>query len=123
MYLSIFCWVVPIIRSLISKNYSAAPYISLKKGGGEMEFFKYGGIALAALCGLVLLILAFKSGKPLRILLLNAFLGISVLILINLTTRFTGVHIPINRWTAGFSAGFGIPAVGLFVMLPLIFNA
>lgn len=55
-----------------------------------MEFFKYGGIALAALCGLVLLILAFKSGKPVRILLLNAFLGISVLILINLTTRFTG---------------------------------
>ena len=43
-----------------------------------MEFFKYGGIALAALCGLVLLIFAFKSG---------------------------------------------IPAVGLFVMLPLIFNA
>lgn len=123
MYLSIFCWVVPIIRSSISKNYSAAPYISLKKGGGEMEFFKYGGIALAVLCGLVLLIFAFKSGKPLRILLLNALLGISVLILINLTTRFTGVHIPINRWTAGFSAGFGIPAVGLFVMLPLIFNA
>lgn len=88
-----------------------------------MEFFKYGVIALAALCGLVLLILAFKSGKPLRTLLLNALLGISVLILINLTTRFTGVHIPINRWTAGFSAGFGIPAVGLFVMLPLIFNA
>lgn len=123
MYLSIFCWVVPIIRSSISKNYSAAPYISLKKGGGEMEFFKYGGIALAVLCGLVLLIFAFKSGKPLRILLLNALLGISMLILINLTTRFTGVHIPINRWTAGFSAGFGIPAVGLFVMLPLIFNA
>lgn len=123
MYLSIFCWVVPIIRSLISKNYSGTPYISLKKGGGEMEFFKYGGIALAVLCGLVLLIFAFKSGKPLRILLLNALLGISVLILINLTTRFTGVHIPINRWTAGFSAGFGIPAVGLFVMLPLIFNA
>ena len=123
MYLSIFCWVVPIIRSLISKNYSSAPYISLKKGGGEMEFFKYGGIALAVLCGLVLLIFAFKSGKPLRTLLLNALLGISVLILINLTTRFTGVHIPINRWTAGFSAGFGIPAVGLFVMLPLIFNA
>ena len=123
MYLSIFCWVVPIIRSSISKNYSAAPYISLKKGGGEMEFFKYGGIALAVLFGLVLLIFAFKSGKPLRILLLNALLGISMLILINLTTRFTGVHIPINRWTAGFSAGFGIPAVGLFVMLPLIFNA
>ena len=57
-----------------------------------MEFFKYGGIALAALCGLVLLILAFKSGKPLRILLLNAFLGISVLILIPYNPFYRGAY-------------------------------
>lgn len=29
---------VPIIRSLISKNYSAAPYISLKKGAAKWNF-------------------------------------------------------------------------------------
>ena len=40
-----------------------------------MEFFKYGGIALAVLCGLVLLIFAFKSGKPRCLLSGGAYCG------------------------------------------------
>lgn len=87
-----------------------------------MEFLKYGGIALAALGGLAVLIFAFKTGKPFRALLLNALSGLAVLTLIDITTRFTGVHIPVNQWTAGLSAGFGVPAVCLFLVLPVIFK-
>lgn len=87
-----------------------------------MEFLKYGGIALAAVGGLVILIFAFKTGKPLKALLLNAISGIAALMLINITARFTGVHIPLNQWTAGLSAGFGIPAVCLFLLLPIFFG-
>lgn len=87
-----------------------------------MEFLKYGGIALAAVGGLFVLIFALKTGKPFKALLLNAVSGIAALMLINITTRFTGVHIPINQWTAGFSAGFGIPAVSLFLLLPIFFG-
>ncbi len=94
----------------------------IKKGGGKMDFLRYGGIALAAAGGLAVLIFAFKTGKPFRALLLNAFSGLAVLAIINITTRFTGVHIPLNQWTAGLSAGFGIPAVCLFLLLPVFFG-
>jgi len=85
-----------------------------------MDFLRYGGIALAAAGGLAVLIFAFKTGKPFRAL--NAFSGLAVLAIINITTRFTGVHIPLNQWTAGLSAGFGIPAVCLFLLLPVFFG-
>ena len=76
-----------------------------------MEFLKYGGIALAALGGLAVLIFAFKTGKPLRALLLNALSGLAVLALVDITTRFTGI-----------SAGLGVPAVCLFLVLPVMFK-
>lgn len=87
-----------------------------------MEFLKYGGITLVSAGGLAVLICAFKTGKPLRALLLNALSGLAVLTLIDITTRFTGVHIPVNQWTAGLSAGLGVPAVCLFLVLPVMFK-
>lgn len=87
-----------------------------------MEFLKYGGIALAAIGGLAVLIFAVKTGKPIKALLLNSVSGLAALALIDITTRFTGVHIPVNVWSAGLSAGFGIPAVCLFLLLPIFFE-
>ena len=98
------------------------PRTYYETGGEKMEFFKYGGISLAALGGLAVLIFAFKTGKPLRALLLNALSGLAVLALVDITTRFTGVHIPVNQWTAGISAGLGVPAVCLFLVLPVMFK-
>ena len=86
-----------------------------------MDILKYGGIAVIAIGALVLLIFAAKTRKLFKALLLNAFLGIAVMALIDLTAKFTGAHIPVNWWTVTGSAVFGIPAVCGYLILPLIF--
>ena len=86
-----------------------------------MEILKYGGIAVIAIGALVLLIFAAKTGKPFKSLLLNAFIGIAVMAVIDLTAKFTGVHIPVNWYTVTGSAVFGIPAICSYLILPLIF--
>ncbi len=86
-----------------------------------MEILKYGGIAVIAIGALVLLIFAVKTGKPFKSLILNAFIGITVMAVIDLTAKFTGVHIPVNWYTVTGSAVFGIPAVCGYLILPLIF--
>lgn len=87
-----------------------------------MEILKYGGIAVIAVGAVALLIFAAKTGKLFKTLLLNAFLGIAVMAIIDLTAKFTGVHIPVNQYTVAGSAVFGIPAVCGFLILPIIFK-
>ena len=86
-----------------------------------MEILKYGGIAVLAIGALALLIFAAKTGKLFKTLILNAFMGIAVMAVIDLIAKFTGVHIPVNWWTVTGSAVFGIPAVCGFLILPIIF--
>lgn len=87
-----------------------------------MNILKYGGIAILVIGALAVFICAVKGGKPLKSLLLNAFLGIAVMAVIDLTSKFTGVHIPVNQWTVLGSVGFGVPAVCGFLVLPIIFK-
>ena len=87
-----------------------------------MEILKYVGIAVIAVGAVALLIFAAKTGKPFKTLILNAFLGIAVMAIIDLTAKFTGVHIPVNQYTVAGSAVFGIPAVCGFLILPIIFK-
>ena len=49
-------------------------------------------------------------------------MGIAVMAVIDLTAKFTGVHIPVNQYTVTGSAVFGIPAVCGFLVLPIIFK-
>ncbi len=86
-----------------------------------LKIFLDSAIGLLTLTELSILILALKSRKPLKLLLLNALLGLLALAAADLTTRFTGVHVPINWYTAAGSALFGMPAVAGFLLLPLIF--
>ena len=87
-----------------------------------MEILKYGGIAVIAVGAVALLIFAAKTKRFFKTLLLNAFLGLAVMAIIDLTAKFTGVHIPVNQYTVVGSAVFGIPAVCLFLILPIIFK-
>ncbi len=77
-------------------------------------------IVFLILCSMVLLIFHIKSRRPIRSIFLNALLGIAAIALINITQKFTGVHIPLNWWTVGGSAVFGIPAVCGIVILQMI---
>lgn len=86
-----------------------------------MEILKYGGIVVLIVGALSLLIFAVRTKKFFKTLLLNAFLGLAVMAVIDLTAKFTGAHIPVNWWTVGGAAVFGIPAVSGYLILPLIF--
>ncbi len=85
-----------------------------------MEIYLYSAGALAAVAELLVLFFCFKSGKPIKNLLIAALCGIAALIAVNLTARFTGVHIPVNPFSVGSSALFGIPAVCGMVIMGMI---
>lgn len=86
-----------------------------------MEILKYVGIALLSITAITILIFAIKSKKPLKTLFLNAILGIAALVIINMTSKFTGVHIFVNQWTVCGSVIYGLPAVFAFIIFQLIF--
>lgn len=86
-----------------------------------MQYLKYAVMILLGISAFVILALAFSGKKPLRTLLLNAFLGICAAAVICLTEKYTGVRIPVNKFTVTGSAAFGLPAVFGFLVLNFIF--
>lgn len=87
-----------------------------------MDVLKYLIIGVLILGGTAILLFCVMGRKPFKYLLLNAAAGLAALIVINLTSRFSGVNIPINEWTAAGSALYGLPAVCGFLFLPMIFR-
>lgn len=87
-----------------------------------MEILKYFAIALLSVTAIVIIGFMLKSGRPFKYIILNAVIGLAAIFLVDITSRFTGVHIPINEWTVSGSAGYGIPAVCGFLILQLIFG-
>ena len=85
-----------------------------------MNIILIAAIAVLSVFTLSLLVFHIRSRRPLRSILLNAALGIAALIIINLTSRFTGVHIPINWFSVGGSGIFGLPAVFTLLILQMI---
>lgn len=76
-----------------------------------MKVLIYILCSLVALLFAIKLFFALRGGKALLRLLLHAVLGIAALAAINLSGILIGVHIPVNFWSVGASAAFGIPAV------------
>lgn len=76
-----------------------------------MKVFGIIVISLLSVFAIILLFLHIKSHRPLRSVAVNALIGIAALAAVNLTSRFSGVYIPLNIYTVPFSALFGIPAV------------
>ena len=82
-----------------------------------MQFIKIFTVSLCVLQGITLMLLCAKYEKSFKYLLLNIILGIAALAAIDLTARFSGIHIPINPYSAATSALFGMPGVcGMLVM-------
>lgn len=82
-----------------------------------MPFLKIFVPVTAGLCAVCIIGFCIGSKKPFKYLLLNLLSGILALAVVNLTTRFSGVHIPVNPYSAGAGAVFGIPAVfGLLIL-------
>ncbi len=86
-----------------------------------MQFLKVFSVAVLSVTALILIVFFIKSRKPIKSLVLNAFSGIISLILINVTTSFTGIHIPVNWWSVTACAGLGLPGVIGLILLQIIF--
>ena len=78
-------------------------------------------VSLLSLFALILLFLHIKSRRPLRSAAINALLGLSAFLVIDLTSRFTGVRVPVNVYTVPAAAVFGIPAVCAAVVIEIFF--
>lgn len=77
-------------------------------------------ISFLIVLALIYLIFAFKSHKPVKFLLFNAFLGTSFLLILYLTRKLTGLNVAINQYTAIFSSIFGVPTVLVLLFLNFI---
>ena len=69
----------------------------------------------------IILLMSFYSGKAIKRLFLNGLFGFFALLTINLTSKFTGVYIPINWYSIALTGVFSVPAVIGFLILNIIF--
>lgn len=83
--------------------------------------FKIIFIVLSVIYGFLYLIFAAKTKKPFKTIFFYAFLGLLGLILTNLTSTFSGVHIPVNAYSLGCSAALGLPGTIGLLILRIIF--
>lgn len=70
---------------------------------------------------LVYIILIMCCKKPIKTMFLFTISGILTLVIINLTEKFTGVHIPVNPYTVGVSASGGIAGIAALLIFKIIF--
>lgn len=85
-----------------------------------MRIIGYIFLGIAAIFFAVKTGFAIRGGRPLPRLFLHALLGLAVLAAVNLTGFLSGVHIPINGWSVGTAALFGVPAVCGQLLLQII---
>lgn len=83
--------------------------------------FKIIFIVVSVIYGFLYLIFAAKTKKPFKTIFFYAFLGLLGLILTNLTSTFSGVHIPVNAYSLGCSAALGLPGTIGLLILRIIF--
>ena len=82
-----------------------------------MEILKNVFIGFAIVYAITFLVFSFKTGKPLKTIILNASLGLGAFIVLNLLSGYTGVHLGMNAWTVLCSAATGMPGVVLMVIM------
>ncbi|MBE6749753.1 MAG: hypothetical protein E7560_01140 [Ruminococcaceae bacterium] len=87
-----------------------------------MSFLKYAAIVLLALSSFIIVIFSILSGKPIKTLFFNSFLGVFVLLMINLTSKFSGIYIPYNYFSVIGASVFGIPGVCLLLIFQILFS-
>ena len=84
--------------------------------------FKIIFICTCVIYGFLYFIFAAGTKKPFKTIFLYAFLGILGFVAVNLTTKFSGVYIPINAYTLGTSAALGLPGTISLLILKVIFT-
>lgn len=70
---------------------------------------------------IVLLVLAALTKKPFKALLFNALSGIFLFAVIDLTSAFSGLWIPVNEFTAAAAGLGGVPGILLIIAIQFLF--
>ena len=86
-----------------------------------MDTLKIFVIILLSLTAFLILIFSLSGKKPMATIFLKLFSGLCLLAIIRLTTKLSGVFIPINIYTCLGCGVFGIPAIIGFLLLNIIF--
>lgn len=79
-------------------------------------------IGVGAVCGLWILITAFRNGRPVRRLLGGTLQGACALAAVNVAGAFTGVSLGLNWLSGGACMALGVPGVITLLLLKVIFQ-
>ena len=85
-----------------------------------MKIFIVLSSVILSIGTIALVFSAFYSGKTVKRLIINAALGITAMITVNLIYRFTGVRIPVNTFSVIGVSVFSVPAVIALLLLKII---
>jgi len=85
-----------------------------------MKIIGISAVLVLSISYLIIIFTAIYTGKAIKRLILNAIFGLAILGLMDITAKFSGVYIPINIYTVLGAAGFGVPSIICFLLLPLI---
>lgn len=88
---------------------------------GDKMDYKDIFLGFSCIFGIIILIFSLISKNKFKILLLNALSGVLILLIINITSEFTGVYLPINKYTVTYCTVFGTFGNVLFILLKFIF--
>ena len=111
--------ITPIVIYITIKTYLLIMIIIILEVLALMVLF-YIFIIILILAALSQFIIYIKSKKFFKLFFLNAVLGLAILIIIKITTKFSGVYLPINLYTVVGSSVFGLPAIIGFLILNFV---
>lgn len=86
-----------------------------------MDIFNTILTIFLAIYFIIAFVFSLFEKKPIKTLFMFAAIGVVALILVNLTSPFTKISLPINMYTIISSAAFSIPGVITLLILKIIF--
>ena len=86
-----------------------------------MEIFKISFIVLFVIYFVLMLVFALLEKRTISTIIKFMVLGVTVLVLINLTSPLTKISLPVNLYTVLGSACMGVPGVITLLLLKIIF--
>lgn len=78
-------------------------------------------ISAAVVYGFIYFILAVRTKKPFKTIFLFSFLGILSLLAVDITSKYSGVYLPVNQYTCLSSGIFSLPGTVFLLLLKIVF--
>ena len=86
----------------------------------NLENLKISIIILLSVSAFLIMIFTLLSKRPFKTIFINIFINLTVLLIIDTTTKYSGVRIPINLYTLIGCTVYGTPCIVGYLLLPLI---